>query len=119
MAGWFEWFRHLSLPEVEQGRKGQPHPAPFIGNGSPTPTAADFAGRDAVIGTSLAIEKSQQVQTRSQPHLVLMKDGSPLHRSAMQCLARPTVAELRIHGIGTHLVVYTATKTGGPVLGNK
>jgi len=107
------------LPKVKQRGEGKPHSAPFIGNRGPALVAADLAGRDAAIPALLAIEKTQLIPTGSEPHLVFVKDGSPLHRSAMQCLACFAVTELGIHGLSVYLVSNAATKARGLVLWNK
>ena len=117
MAAWFECLRHLGpLSEAKQSGERKPHPAPLIGNRGPTLIAADFAGQYAVIHALLAIEIIQLIQTGSEPHVVFVKDGSPLHRSAMQYLACSAMTQFGIHGVGAHLVPDAATKARGPVL---
>jgi hypothetical protein len=99
------------LPEVKQRGESKPHPAPFIGNQGPTPVTADLAGQDAVIHPLLAIEKTQMIQAGSQPHVMFVKDNSPLHGSAMQCLASFAVTEFRVHRLSAHLIANAAAKT--------
>jgi hypothetical protein len=107
------------MTKVKQRRESKPHPAPFIGNRGPTPVAADLAGQDAFIPVLLTIEKTQIFQSGSEPHLMFVKDGSPLHRSAMQCLACSTMTEFGLHRFSAHLVSNAATKAGGLVFWNK
>jgi hypothetical protein len=67
----------------------------------------------------LVIVKMEVVQAGCEPHMMLVKDGRPLHRSAVQFLARQAVTNLRILGIGANLISNTPAKAGGPVFGDK
>jgi hypothetical protein len=88
MAGWFEGIRHLFvMPEIKQRGKGKPHPAPFIGNGSPAPFTRYFTGHNAFMPVLFAIEKMQVIYPCGESHMALMKDGGPLHGGAVQFLA--------------------------------
>ena len=120
MAAWFECLRHLGpLSEAKQSGERKPHPAPLIGNRGPTLIAADFAGQYAVIHALFAIEIIQLIQTGSEPHVMFVKDGSPLHGGAMQCLASFAVTEFRIHRLSAHLVANAAAKTRSLVFWHK
>ena len=120
MAGWFEYIRHLGkVPEIKQRGEGKPHSASFIGNGSAALAAADLAGQDAFVPALLAIEKMQMIHAGGEPHMALVKDGGPLHRSTVQFLARQAVTDFRIHGIGAYLVANRPAKADGAVFGDK
>jgi hypothetical protein len=106
-------------PKSNNVGKGEPHPAPFICNGSAAPFAADLAGQNAFMAVLLAIEKMEVMQTGGKPHMAFVKDGGPLHGGTVQFLAGQAVTDFRIHGIGAHLVSNGPAKAGGPVFGNK
>ena len=120
MAGGLEGIRDPGVvPEIEQCGEGQPHPAPFIGNGGAASPAADLAGQDAFGPVLLAVEKAQMIDAGDKPHVALVEDGGPLHGGAMQFLACRAVTDLRIHGIGAHFVYGRPAEAGRPVSGNK
>ena len=67
----------------------------------------------------LAIEKIHVFQAGGESHMAFVKDGGPLHGGTVKFLARQTVADFRIHGIGANLVANTPAKAGGPIFGDK
>jgi len=90
--------------EVEQRRKRQPHVSPLVGDGCTAQTTADLAGQNALGLVQGAVEKPQVIESRAESDVVLVKYRGPLHRRAMQLLARDAVTDFRVHGIGADLI---------------
>lgn len=68
-----------NLPEIKKRGEGKPHSAPFIGNQGSAYIAADFAGKNALVGIQLVVVEMQMIDTTGDPDITLMKYGGPLH----------------------------------------
>jgi hypothetical protein len=60
VAGGFECRRDFrNMTEVEQGRKREPHSAPFIGDQRSTAPAADFARKESLMPEVFSVDESE------------------------------------------------------------
>ena len=120
VAGGFECSRDPGyMPEVEKGRKREPHPAPLVGDRRSTAAAADLARQDSLVREALTVEEPQVIDPCRYSHVPLMKNGRPLHGRAVQFLAGEAMADFGVHGIGTHLVLNRTAMASGMVFGYK
>ena len=120
VAGGFECSRDFrNMTEVEQGRKGEPHSAPFIGNQCSAAPATDFARKDSFMPELFSVDEPEGFEPLRYSDVTLVKNGRPLHRRSVQFLAGQAVAEFGIHGIRAHLVLNRAAVAACTVFGYK
>lgn len=102
--------------EVEQLWEREPHPPAFVGDRGATAAAGELAGQDALRPSRGARIEAQAIDAGRDAHVPLVEYRRPLHGCAVQHLAVPAVAELGIHGVGSHLVAHGAAVATGRVL---
>lgn len=107
------------MPEIEEGRKREPHPASLVRDQRATAPAADFAWQDSLILETFAVEESQVIDPSRYANVRLSKDGCPLHGRSVQFLAGQAVAEFGIHWIPTHVVLNSTAMAPRTVFGYK
>jgi hypothetical protein len=116
VAGGFEGSRDRGdMPEVEKGRKRQPHSASFVGDQRSTAAAAHFARENSLKPLRFTVKEFQVVDSFHYPDVTFMKDGCPLHGRTVQFLTGQTMTEFCIHRIRTHFVLNRTAMAPGTV----
>jgi len=120
MAGGHKHFGHPGREtKIKERREGQPHAAPFIGDGRSAQTTAHLAGKHSVMDVLIAVIEFQAVYASGYPDIALVENGCPLHGCAVQALACLAMADFGIHRVGTHFDLNRLAETACPVFDDK
>ena len=120
MAGRQKRCGHLwRKTKIKERRERKPHATPLVCDGRSAQTTAHLAGKYSLFNGLFTIVEAQAVCAFGYSDIMLVKDGGPLHWSAMQSLASQTMAYFCVHRVGTHFNLNRFTKTAGPVFDPK
>ena len=67
----------------------------------------------------LAIVEAELIEAARNAHVTFVKDGSPLHGSAVQRLTDRAVTDFRVHRLCAHFVLDSLTMAAGTIFCRK